>query len=64
MTTNRDADSSCPLAYFVRGTPHMITRGYGCGATGGRCSPSVDCDNLVRVYEECDESYFSCDLGD
>jgi len=49
-------DPTCPLAYFVKGMPRMITRGYGCGASGGRCSPHENCDNLRAEFEQANNS--------
>ena len=42
------SNPSCPLAYHVRRTPRMISGGYGCAASGGRCRPHENCDELVK----------------
>lgn len=44
--------TSCPLSYFVAGTPRMINRGYGCGATGGKCKPNDKCEEWVKEMEK------------
>lgn len=50
------ADPTCPLSYFVRGQARIVQRGYGCGATGGRCVPGDKCEKRVEDARGADES--------